>query len=103
MAYVNLRYLRAKQLQAVDEPAQPPRPLAVGAVVLERGVQPVEVMFSSLVVLAPLPVVVHLLLVVGHRGDGTSLKQLEGQRKHAGANHQRIRRRTRLGIVNCRA
>ena len=99
---VNLRHFRTQQLQSVNQTAQSPCPFAVGTVVLQLRVETVERMLTALMVTAKLAVVVHLLLVERHGGDGTVLEQPFGQCYHAGANHHGVRRLAHLRILNLR-
>ena len=57
-------------------------------------------MLTTFVVPTELSVVIHLLLVEVHDGNGTVLKQLTRQRHHARSNHQRIGRLAHLRIAD---
>ena len=99
---VDLSHLRSQQLQAVYQSAKAPSPFAIGAIILQMGIETVEVMLSPLVMLTPLTVVVHLLLVEVHGGNWSVGKQLTWQRNHARSYHQCIGCLTRLRIFNLR-
>ena len=99
MLGVNLCHLGAELLQTVDETAQSPGPHAVGAIVLELRIETVEVVLTALVMAAELSVVVDLLLVEVHDGDGTVVEELARQCQHARTNHEGVGRLSHLGIA----
>ena len=54
MATVNLGLFFSKQLQTVNQPAQTPRPFAIGTIVLQFRIESVKIILSSLLMLPPL-------------------------------------------------
>ena len=59
-------------------------------------------MFSPVVMRAPLGIIIDLIFMECHSGNGAVLKQGLGQTEHAGTNHQCIGSLSGLGIVNGR-
>ena len=76
---VDLRLFGAQLLQSVDEAAHAPCPLAIGTIGLELWIKTVEGVPATLVVRAPLRVVVDLVFVEVHHGDGAILEEGLGQ------------------------
>ena len=79
MPGVDARLLRTQLLQAINQSAQAPSPFAVCPVVFEFREETVEVVFTSLMMLTPLTVVVHLCLPESHRCQWHVLVELAGQ------------------------
>ena len=100
MLGVNLRFLRTQLLETVDKAAQSPSPFAIGSVVLQLRIETVEIVLSPFVMLSPLSVVVHLLLVEHHRGDGTIREEVAWQGNTTCTNHQGVRGFSYLGITD---
>ena len=105
MLRIDLRHLRTQLLQSVNQTAQAPSPFAVSAIVFQFRIETVEVVVATSGGLPSetgpkLTVVVHLCLLVDHRGDGALLKDALGQGDAAGADHQGVRCLTHSGIAD---
>ena len=79
MLHVDLGTGLAHDLQSVKEATQPPRPLTIGAIVLQCRIETIEVMLSPFMMSSELSVVVHLLLMERHDGDILPCKELSRQ------------------------
>ena len=95
MLRIDLRHLRTQLLQSVNQTAQAPSPLAVGTVVFQFRIETVEIVVATSCGLASeagtkLTVVVHLCLLVDHRGDGALLEDALRQGDATGADHQGV-------------
>ena len=99
-ARINLRHLRTQLLQAVNQSADTPSPLAISTILNEVRIEAVEVVLTTVVVLAPLFVVVDLCRAKRHRGNRTIVEQGAWQGYHVRANHQSVRGTTRLRIAD---
>ena len=100
MLRVNLRNLRPKLLQTVNQAAHTPCPLTIGAIVLESRIQAVEVMLTTIMMLAKLFIVIDLRRDEGSSSNRSVIEELTRQRYHVSTNHQRIGSLTRLRIAD---